>query len=89
MFFTSLLLLFFVIISACTNSTGFKQEPISKDAKKLGLEQNGVTLKFYNLNKINTSALPRIEQIKKQTNQKLAKLIKDNKYSKIKLFRYL
>ena len=72
------LLLFFIIISACTNSTGFKQEPISKDAKKLGLEQNGVTLKFYNLNKINTSALPRIEQIKKKTDQNLAELIKSS-----------
>ena len=43
------LLLFFVIL-ACSNSTGFKQEPSNKDAKNLGLEQNGVTLKFYNLN---------------------------------------
>jgi protein involved in polysaccharide export with SLBB domain len=74
------ILLIFIITSACINSTGFKEEPISKDAKKLGLEQNGVTLKFYNLNKINTSALPRIEQIKKKTDQKLAELIKDNKY---------
>ena len=74
------LILIFLLISGCTNSTGFKAEPISNDAKKLGLEQNGVTLKFYSLNKINTSALPRIEQIKKQTNQKLAELIKDNKY---------
>ena len=74
------LLIIFLIFSSCTNSTGFKQEPLNKDAKELGLEQNGVTLKFYNLNKINTSALPRIEQIKKQTDQKLAELIKDNKY---------
>jgi len=80
MLFRFVLLSFFIIISACTNSTGFKQEPTSKDAKKLGLEQNGVTLKFYSLNKINTSALPRIEQIKKQTDQKLTELIKDNKY---------
>jgi len=78
MFFRYLLL--FIIISACSNSTGFKQEPINKSAKELGLEQNGVTLRFYNLNKINTSALPRIEQLKKQTNQKLNELIKDNKY---------
>ena len=80
MFKKFVLIFIFLIISGCINSTGFKQEPISKDAKKLGLEQNGVTLKFYNLNKINTSALPRIEQIKKKTDQKLAELIKDNKY---------
>ncbi len=80
MLFRFVLLSFFIIISACTNSTGFKQEPTSKDAKKLGLEQNGVTLEFYNINKINTSALPRITQIKKQTDQKLTELIKNNKY---------
>jgi len=73
-------LLIFFIISACSNSTGFKDEPTSKDAKKLGLERNGVALKFYNLNKINTSTLPRIEQIKKKTDKRLAQLIKENKY---------
>jgi len=73
-------LLIFFIISACSNSTGFKDEPTSKDAKKLGLERNGVALKFYNLNKINTTTLPRIEQIKKKTDKRLAQLIKENKY---------
>ncbi len=80
MFFRFFLLSFFILISACFNSTGFKQEPTNKNVKKLGLEQNEVTLKFYNLNKINTSALPRIDQIKKQSDHKLAELIKDNKY---------
>jgi len=74
------LILIFLLISGCTNSTGFKAEPIGENAKKLGLEQNGVTLKFYSLNKINTSALPKLEQIKKKTDLKLAELIKDDKY---------
>ena len=80
MFLRFVLLLFFIIISACTNSTGFKAEPIGENAKDIGLERNGVTLEFYNINKINTSALPRITQIKKQTDQKLTELIKNNKY---------
>jgi len=37
------LILIFLLISGCTNSTGFKAEPIGENAKKLGLEQNGVT----------------------------------------------
>ena len=78
MFFRFLLI--FTIISACSNSTGFKQEPSNKNAKKIGLERNGVALKFYSINKINTSALPRVEQIKKKTDKKLGELIKNNKY---------
>ena len=73
-------LIIFLIFSGCNNSTGFKQEPTGKNAKKIGLERNGVALNFYNLNKINVSALPRVEQIKKKTDKKLAELIKDNKY---------
>ena len=74
------IIIIFLIIAGCSNSTGFKQEPTNKNAKKIGLERNGVALNFYNLNKINTSALPRIEQIKKKTDQRLAELIKNNKY---------
>ena len=59
-------LIIFLIFSGCNNSTGFKQEPTGKNAKKIGLERNGVALNFYNLNKINVSALPRVEQIKKK-----------------------
>jgi len=72
--------IFFLLISACTNSTGFKQEPKSKNAKNIGLDRNGVTLKFYNINKINTAALPRIDQLKKKKKKNIDKLIKNNKY---------
>jgi len=74
------ILLLFLLIAGCSNSTGFKEEPKGTNPKKIGLERNGVALKFYNLNKINVSALPRVEQIKKKTDKKLAELIKDNKY---------
>ena len=69
-----------MIFSGCSNSTGFKYEPINKNAKDIGLERNGVALKFYNINKINTSILPRVEQVKKKTDKKFNKLIKNNKY---------
>ena len=58
-------LIFFFIISSCALSPGFKKEPTSKNPKKMGLEQNGVSLMFYDLNKINTAGLPRIEDLKK------------------------
>ena len=60
------LIIIVLIFSGCSNSTGFKYEPINKNAKDIGLERNGVALKFYNINKINTSILPRVEQIKKK-----------------------
>ena len=62
-------LLLFFVITACAVSPGFKKEPSSKNPKKMGLEHNGVTLVFYNLNKMNPDVLPRIEDIKK--NQKI------------------
>ncbi len=58
--------LFLVFLSSCTNSTGFKSEPKSINPKKIGLEQRGVTLKFHNLNKINSASLPKFEDIKKK-----------------------
>ena len=58
-------LLVFFIISACALSPGFKEEPSSKNPKRIGLKQNGVTLFFHNINKMNLSALPRIEDLKK------------------------
>ena len=60
-------LLFFFIISACALSPGFKKEPTSKNPKKIGLEQNGVTLKFYNLNKMNVTSLPKVEDVQKKS----------------------
>ena len=75
-----ILLISFILISACSNSTGFKSEPRSTNPKKIGLEQNGVTLKFHNLNKINTASLPKFEEIKKNIDKKIVKLVKENKY---------
>ena len=62
--------LIFLIISACALSPGFKKEPTSKNPKRMGLKQSGVSLTFYNLNKINVSALPRIKDIKKKIERK-------------------
>ena len=74
------LILIFLFISSCTNSTGFKSEPKGTSPKKIGLEQTGVTIKFHDLNKINSASLPKFEDIKKKKDKKLIKLIKDNKY---------
>jgi len=73
---------FFLIlfISGCTNSTGFKSEPKLNSPKKIGLGQTGVTLKFHNLNKINTASLPKFEDIKKKKDKKIEKLIGENEY---------
>ena len=62
--------LIFIIISSCALSPGFKKEPSSKNPKKMGLKQNGVSLTFYNLNKMNASSLPRIKDIKKNRKKK-------------------
>ncbi len=69
-----------LLVSGCTNSTGFKSEPKSSNPKKIGLEQRGVTLRFHDLNKINTASLPKFEDIKKNKDKKLVKLVKENKY---------
>ena len=81
------LILIFLFISSCTNSTGFKSEPkpnksLSRGFKSKvgGLERNGVTLKFHNINKMNTALLPRFDNIKKKKDKNLSKLMKDNKY---------
>ena len=78
MFLRIILLCLFIL--GCTNSTGFKSEPQSNNPKRLGLEQNGVTLRFHNLNKINTASLPKFEEIKKNIDKKIVKLIEENKY---------
>ena len=69
-----------LLVSGCTNSTGFKSEPKSSNPKRIGLEQRGVTLRFHDLNKINTASLPKFEDIKKNKDKKLVKLVKENKY---------
>ena len=71
---------FFLLISSCTNSTGFKSEPKGSDPKKMGIKQRGVALKFYDLNKINTASLPKFEDIQKKQDKKLTQLIGENKY---------
>ena len=73
-------LLLFFVISACAVSPGFKKEPSSKNPKKIGLEQNGVSLMFHNLNKMNASLLPRIADIQKKSQNKLSELIKNDTY---------
>ena len=74
------LIFVFLLISGCTNSTGFKEEPKSSNPKKLGLEQRGVTLKFHSINKINAASLPKFDEIKKRKDKNLSKLIQENKY---------
>ena len=74
------IILTFLLITGCTNSTGFKSEPRGTNPKKMGIEQKGVTLKFHNLNKINTKSLPKFEDIKKKEDKKITRLIKKNKY---------
>ena len=73
-------LILFFIISSCALSPGFKKEPSSKKPKKMGLQQNGVSLTFYNLNKMNASSLPRIKDIKKRSKEKEKELMADDKY---------
>ena len=73
-------LLIFFVISACNFSPGFKMEPSSKDPKKMGLRQNGVSLMFHNLNKMNPSVLPKIEDVRKKSQNNLEKLLSDDTY---------
>ena len=73
-------LILFFIISSCGLSPGFKKEPTSKNPKKMGLEQTGVSLMFYNLNKINTASFPKFDDLKKKAKEKLNKLSDDDKY---------
>ncbi|MDC3231784.1 polysaccharide biosynthesis/export family protein [Candidatus Pelagibacter sp.] len=75
------ILFLFLLITSCTNSTGFKSEPNkTNNPKKIGLEQRGVTLKFHDLNKMNTASLPKFDDIKIKENKKLNKLVEENKY---------
>jgi len=75
------LILLLLFLSGCLNSTGFKSEPKRGFKSKVGgLERNGVALKFYNINKMNTALLPRFDDIKKKKDKNLSKLMKDNKY---------
>jgi hypothetical protein len=61
------LILLLLFLSGCLNSTGFKSEPKRGFKSKVGgLERNGVALKFYNINKMNTALLPRFDDIKKK-----------------------
>ncbi len=73
-------LLIFLVLFGCSLSPGFKKEPTSKNPKKMGLEQNGVSLVFHNLNKMNVASLPKVGDIKKKSQKKLNKLIKNDKY---------
>ena len=72
--------LLFIIITSCAVSPGFKKEPSSKNPKRIGLQQNGVTLNFYNINKMDANVLPRIEDIQKKSQNKLSELLKSDTY---------
>ena len=72
--------LLFIIITSCALSPGFKKEPTSKNPRKMGLEQTGVSLMFYNLNKINTASFPKFDDLKKKAKEKLKKLSADDTY---------
>ena len=73
-------ILLFLLVAGCTNSTGFKGEPKGSNPEKMGIKQRGVALKFYDLNKINTASLPKFEDIQKKQDKKLTQLIGENKY---------
>jgi len=74
-------LLLFLFISSCGLSPGFQKEPSINDAKNLGLKRNGVTLDFYDINKINVASLPKIDDIRKKSQKDLEELIiEDNEY---------
>ena len=78
--FLRFVILFF-LVSSCALSPGFKKEPNNiKNVKKDGLKRNGVTLNFYDINKMNVDALPRIEDIQKKTKKDLKELIDSNNY---------
>ena len=68
-------ILIFFLISSCALSPGFKKEPSSKIPKRMGLGQNGVSLMFHNINKMNLGALPRIEEMQKKSKDQLEELI--------------
>ena len=48
--------LIFITITSCELSPGFQKEPTSKNPKEIGLQRNGVSLVFHNLNKMNVAA---------------------------------
>ena len=72
--------LLFIFITSCGLSPGFQQEPTSKNPKQIGLQRNGVSLVFHNLNKMNIASLPKVEDVKKKSQKKLKKLIENDKY---------
>ena len=78
MFFRYLIIFF--IFSSCALSPGFKKEPKNKSPKAMGLKQTGVELFFHDLNKINPASLPTMEDLKKDGQNKLKDLKKDDKY---------
>ena len=41
----------------------------------MGLEQNGVSLMFHNINKMNLDAMPRVEDMQKKSQEDLKELL--------------
>ena len=67
-------------VTSKTDTKNIGPYQIFPNLARIGLEQNGVSLMFYDLNKINTAGLPRIEDLKKKSNEKLKELSNDDKY---------
>ena len=62
------IILVLIFITSCALSPRFKDEPSgNKAVKNDALRRNGVTLNFFDINKMNVDALPRIDDIKKKT----------------------
>ena len=75
------IILAFIFVTSCALSPGFQNEPSgNKAVKNDALRRNGVTLHFYDINKMNVDALPRIDDIKKKTKKDLQELTKNNEY---------
>ena len=73
-------ILIFFLISSCALSPGFKKEPSSKSPKRMGLGQNGVSLMFHNINKMNLDAMPRVEDIQQKSQENLKELLIQDTY---------
>ena len=73
--------LLFMFITSCGLSPGFKKEPTTfENLKDNSLGRNGVSLHFYDINKMNVDALPRIADIKKKTKKDLRELTDNDIY---------
>ena len=67
--------LLFIFVTSCGLSPGFKKEPTTfENLKDNSLGRNGVSLHFYDINKMNVDALPRIADIKKKNKKRFKRI---------------